>query len=155
MQSPLFGNGRFASLGAGLRAVALTGHARNAVAAASIAAVGSVAYVRSWKEPPPKAPSDRWALTHERLLTSSSAQCILLELNMECLTSSHLALGELPGHACLLQPGRGGGGGASSSCVPLRGPCTACAAASCMPAAPSQHLPSHIAITATCAVTVA
>lgn len=61
MQShPLFGNsGRFASLGAGLRAVALTGHARNAVAAASIAAVGSVAYVRSWREPPPKAPADR------------------------------------------------------------------------------------------------
>lgn len=57
--SPLFGNGRFASLGAGWRAVALTGHARNAVAAASIAAVGSVAYVRSWKEPPPKAPTDR------------------------------------------------------------------------------------------------
>lgn len=116
MQSPLFGNGRFASLGAGLRAVALTAHARNAVAAASIAAVGSVAYVRSWKEPPPKAPSDRWALTHERRLTSSSAQCILLELNMECLTSSHLALGELPGHVCLLQPGRGGGQLAAAVC---------------------------------------
>jgi hypothetical protein len=58
MQSPLFG-GRFASLGAGLRAVALT---RHAAAAVSIAAVGSVAYVRSWKEPPPKAPTDRCVL---------------------------------------------------------------------------------------------
>jgi len=58
MQSPLFGgHGRFASLGAGLRAVGLTSHARNFVAATSIAAVGSVAYVRSWKEPPPKSPS--------------------------------------------------------------------------------------------------
>jgi hypothetical protein len=64
MQSPLFGGAGkapFASLGAGLRAVALTGHARNAVAAASIAAVGSVAYVRSYKEPPPKVATDRCA----------------------------------------------------------------------------------------------
>lgn len=63
MQSPLFGgHGRFASLGAGLRAVGLTSHARNFVAATSIAAVGSVAYVRSWKEPPPKSPSQKLVL---------------------------------------------------------------------------------------------
>jgi hypothetical protein len=91
--SPLFGNGRFASLGAGLRAVALTGHARNAVAAASIAAVGSVAYVRSWKEPPPKAPSDRWvgrsaSHSHACACTTSAVQCLTMQWRaVQCSTA--------------------------------------------------------------------
>jgi hypothetical protein len=52
------GGGRFASLHA-LRAVALSSHVRSAAAAVGIAAVGGVAYTRSWKEPPLKSPGDR------------------------------------------------------------------------------------------------
>lgn len=86
MQSPLFGGKgpAFASLGAGLRAVALTSHARNAVAAVSIAAVGSVAYVRSYKEAPPKLQGDRcaWVVAGVCLYRKRRCACLRAECMM-------------------------------------------------------------------------
>lgn len=147
MQSPIFGNGRFASLGAGLRAAALTGHARNAVAAASIAAVGSVAYVRSWKDPPPKAPSDRWVPTQGGCRLTSSAQC-MHACRVENATSlvHNQYSSTLPVHACLLQPGQ-----AVGQLWALQRSKQSCAAASCMRAAPqltSAQNPARVPLSA-------